>query len=162
MDNEELKGLNGIFESINNECFDSCIKPYKLKFSKYSARTHGRINFRKKEIMISHQMFMQYGWDAVWQTMLHEMCHAYIHQEGGQARHSKRFWNEFEKRGGIREKIYVKPKAAYVYACPTCGVEIERMKKIKKPYLYSCIKCDKNYNMRHRLYLKRDKGQVKL
>ena len=162
MDNENLEKLNEMFESINKEKFEGFIESYKLRFSNYSARTHGRIDFRKKEIMISHPMFEQFGWDSVWQTLLHEMCHAYIHQTGGQARHTKRFWSEFENRGGLRERIYVKPKNSYIYACPTCGVEIERMRRIKRPWMYSCIKCDKNYNLRHRLYLKRDKCQVKL
>lgn len=142
------------FDRLNIEKFSGQIERYELKFSEYSARTHGRINFKRMHIMISLPMLRQYGWDAVRQTLLHEMCHALIHQQGGHPRHTKRFWSEFQKRGGIRDRLCVKPQRAYVYACPTCDTEFERMRKIKKPWLYSCSRCDKGFNIRHRLYLR--------
>ncbi len=163
MQDDEVDVLTGKlykeFERLNRERFEGEIKPYKLRFSRYSARTHGRITYCRGEIMISLNMYEQHGWDAVTQTLLHEMTHALLHQRGSQNRHSKIFWREFEARGGVRQRLDVKPRAAYVYACPTCGVEIERMRKIKRPWMHSCIRCDKNYNPRHRLYLKRDKHQ---
>ncbi len=159
---EVEKILVAKFNALNEQKFQGVIESYSLKFSPYSARTHGRINFQKKEIMISFPMLEQYGWDAVEQTLLHEMCHARVHQQGGQPRHTKRFWREFEKRGGKRDKMQVKPKAAYVYACPTCDGEFERMRRIAKPWLYSCSTCDKRFNLNHRLYLKRDKYQNSL
>lgn len=154
------KRLYDEFNLLNRQRFASEIEKYSLRFSQYSARTHGRIDFGKKEIMISLPMYEQYGWEAVRMTLLHEMTHALIHQRGGQARHTKRFWHEFEKRGGVREKIDVKPKNPYVYACPTCGQEIERMRRIKRPWLHSCSICDKSYNPRHRLFLKKDKSKT--
>ncbi|MBD3388232.1 MAG: hypothetical protein GF416_04060 [Candidatus Altiarchaeales archaeon] len=150
------------FERLNRERFDNSIEDYKLRFSKSSVRTHGSINLETKTIRISYPMYEQHGWEMVAQTLLHEMTHALIHQQGGHARHTKRFWNEFEKRGGVRDRIDVKPTAPYVYACPTCQQEIERIRPMKRPWLYSCIRCDRNYNPKHRLYLKREKGQIKL
>lgn len=101
-------------------------------------------------------MYEQHGWNAVTQTLLHEMTHALIHQQGGQARHTKRFWLEFEKRGGVREKHDVKPKSTYVYACPSCEREYERIKKLARRS--SCGRCDRRYNPAYQLYLKRDKS----
>jgi predicted SprT family Zn-dependent metalloprotease len=154
----DLKGLNQLlkleFERLNKERFNGQIQEYKLKFHRTSCRTHGRINLAKKEIMISLPMYEQYGWPAVTQTLLHEMVHALFHQEGRHVRHTKAFWREFEKRGGTREKIDVKPKNPYTYACPTCESEIERARRIRNPGRYSCAKCDRKYNPKHRLYLK--------
>jgi len=162
-DMQRLTGMLGKeFKKLNTERFGDEIEDYKLKFSNYSARTHGRISFQKKEIMISLPLFEQYGWEAVSQTLLHEMVHALIHQRGGHNRHTKRFWEEFRRRGGVRDRLEVKPRAAYVYACPTCDAEFERMRRIKRPWLYSCSFCSRGYNPLHRLYLKRDKYQTSL
>ncbi len=153
--------LKELFNRLNRERFNGEIEPYKLRWSTRSIRTHGSIYFNKKEIMVSAELLRQHGWDAVEQTMLHEMTHALIHQRGGHNRHTKRFWREFERRGGVRDKMEVEPNAAYVYACPTCGTEYERMRELKKGQ-YSCSRCDKRYNPEHRLYLKRDKHQRRL
>jgi len=166
MDKEIMNRLNERlkeeFIRLNKERFDGEIEKYCVRFSKAAVKTHGSINMSRKTIRVSLQMLEQHGWDAVEQTLLHEMCHALIFQNGGQTSHSRRFWSEFEKRGGKRDRIDVKPKASYVYACPTCGVEIERMRRISQPWRYSCISCDKNYNLAHKLYLKRDKKQATL
>jgi predicted SprT family Zn-dependent metalloprotease len=149
--------LHREFDRLNIERFEGKIADHALRFSRNQVRTHGCINFRLRKITISLPMYEQHGWEAVVQTLLHEMTHALLHQEGRQDRHTRLFWRELEKRGGTREKKDVKPGAAYVYACPTCGREIERMRRIKRPWLRSCGRCDRRYNPRHRLYLKSDK-----
>lgn len=159
LDRKDIDGLEyrlyEEFHRLNRERFDGIILPHRLRFSCCSVRTHGRIELHKRKIMVSLLLYEQYGWNAVVQTLLHEMTHALIHQQGGQARHTKKFWLEFEKRGGIMERYDVKPKSTYVYACPSCEKEYERIKKLVKTH--SCSRCDKKYNPAYRLYLKRDK-----
>ncbi|MBD3260815.1 MAG: hypothetical protein GF334_03925 [Candidatus Altiarchaeales archaeon] len=161
--NEEIinltEKLKKEYRRLNDERFDGLLPDYEVRFSMKAYRTHGSINFQRKRINISLPLLKQYGWESVNQTLLHEMTHLYIHLKGGRASHSKRFWREFQKRGGRRDKIKVDPVDCYVYACPTCGMEIKRLKKIKQPWRHSCLKCDRSYNPRHRIYLKRDKGQ---
>jgi predicted SprT family Zn-dependent metalloprotease len=155
---EELnRRLREEYFRLNAECFGGELDEHLLRFSRNQVRTHGCINFRLKRITISLPLYEQYGWESVRQTLLHEMTHALLHQQGRSDRHTKLFYAELLKRGGTREKKLVKPKAAYVYACPTCGREIERIRRLKSPWRHSCGKCDKRYNPRHRLYLKRDK-----
>jgi len=150
------------YENLNREVFDGELDGYLVRWRKSSIHTHGSINLSRKVINVSLPLYEQFGWDAVTQTLIHELTHALIYQKGGQTRHTKRFWAEFEDRGGIREKYIVKPNTVYIYACCTCGSEIPRIRKLKKPFLYSCMKCDKNYNPKHRLYLQRDKCQKSL
>ncbi|MBU0762937.1 MAG: SprT-like domain-containing protein [Candidatus Altiarchaeota archaeon] len=158
VDDSTLIGLiSREFDRLNTQHFGGSIPMYRFRISRYSARTHGRIDFSKREIMLSLNLYLQHGWDAVVQTLLHEMTHAYLHELGGRSNHTQRFWREFTKRGGVRDKIDVKPKSCYLYACSTCGAEYERMRCMKKPWLHSCPRCDKKYNPLHKLYLKKDK-----
>jgi len=163
MDDRELEGLirrlKEDFDRLNRERFGGEIGEYKLRFSHAAVRTHGTVNFRLKKITVSLPMYEQHGWDAVTETLLHEMTHAYLKENGHQGRHTRLFWRELLARGGTREKKDVKPKAAYVYACPTCGREIERMRRLKQPWRHSCGRCDGGYNPMHRLYLKKDKNR---
>lgn len=145
------------FDRLNLERFQGVLPHNKLRFSRTAARTHGRINFKTTEIMISLHMYEQFGWPAVENTLLHEMTHVLLHMQGRHDRHTKVFWQEFQRRGGIRDRIDVKPRNAHVYACPTCGTEIHRMRRLKRPWLYSCRRCDRRYNPKHRLYLKKAK-----
>lgn len=158
MDAETLEDLarklTQEFHRLNRERFDGIIEDYGLRFSRRAVRTHGSVNYGKKEIMLSLPLYEQYGWNTVVNTLLHEMTHALIHQQGGQNRHTKRFWREFEKHGGVRDNIDVMPEKTHVYACTTCGREFSRMRKIRKLWKYSCIKCDRKYNPKHRLYLR--------
>ena len=158
---EDLEPLNhrlcGEYDRLNAERFNGQAGGYAVHFSRTACRTHGCINFRRKRIMVSYPMYEQHGWEAVVQTLLHEMTHALLHQEGAHDRHTKRFYSELLSRGGSKRKYDVKPKSAYIYACPTCGRETARLKRIRSPSRYSCSKCDKRFNPQHRLYLKRDK-----
>jgi predicted SprT family Zn-dependent metalloprotease len=161
MPNESIQQLEARlraeFLRLNAERFGGELQEYRLVFSRNQVRTHGCINFRLRKITISAQMYEQHGWDAVVDTLLHEMTHGLLHQRGHHDRHTKLFYRELLARGGTRQKKLVKPKAAYIYACPTCGREFERMRKLKRPWARSCARCDKRYNPRHRLYLKKDK-----
>jgi predicted SprT family Zn-dependent metalloprotease len=158
MDEAGLAALNGRlgeeFARLNAERFGGELPPHMLRFSGRSVRTHGRINFGKREIMVSFPLYEQHGWEAVVNTLLHEMTHALVRQRGWRDGHSRRFWRELGERGGGRARYDVRPKKAYVYACPTCGREFERLRRLKRPWMYSCIRCDGRYNPRHRLYLK--------
>ncbi|MFH1054748.1 MAG: SprT-like domain-containing protein [Candidatus Altiarchaeota archaeon] len=145
--------LRDEFARLNIERFGGLIQEHSVRFSRRSFRTHGSINFRRKQIRVSLQLYEQHGWEAVVQTLLHEMTHALLHQEGRRDRHTKLFWAEFKSRGGVRDKLEVKPVGGFVYACPTCGLEMHRLRKIRHPWRYSCRSCDRRYNPRHRLYL---------
>ncbi len=162
MHDDEIDDLTRViileFDRLNKERFDGLLPRYEIFLSGYAARTHGRINLSKRKIMLSLNLYEQHGWDALAMTLLHEMTHALIHELGGRPSHNKRFWAEYEKRGGVRDRIEVQPKSCYVYACPTCESEFRRMRRIKRPWLHSCPKCDRKYNLRHRLYLKLDKS----
>jgi len=147
------------FSHLNAERFGGELADYRLRFSPNQVRTHGCINFRLRKITISLPMYEQHGWEAVVDTLLHEMTHALLHQRGHRDRHTKLFYRELIARGGTRQKKDVRPKDAYVYACPTCGREFERMRRLKRPWARSCAACDRRYNPRHRLYLKAEKGK---
>ena len=147
--------LKSEFDRLNRECFGGEIGEYTLRFSRNQVRTHGCINFQLRRITISLPLYKQHGWDAVTDTLLHEMTHALLHGRGCGDRHTRLFYRELLSRGGTMIKRHVQPPAAYVYACPTCGREIHRIRKIRMPWLRSCGSCDRQYNPRHRLYLKK-------
>lgn len=145
------------FDSLNAERFGGTIPPYKLRFSRTSVYTHGCINFRLGKISVSLPLYEEHGWEAVRQTLLHEMTHALLHLEGGHRRHTRRFWGELERRGGVRTRMDVKPRNPWVYACPTCQREIHRIRRFRNPGRLSCGRCDERFNPKHRLYLKSEK-----
>jgi len=147
------------FDRLNRQRFGGAIEGHSVRFSRTSCRTHGSINFRRKSIRISMPMYEQHGWQAVVNTLLHEMTHALLHRQGAHGRHNKAFWGEFGRRGGVRDRLEVKPRAAFVYACSTCGAEFHRARRLRNPARYSCRRCDRKYNPLHGLYLKRDEKQ---
>jgi predicted SprT family Zn-dependent metalloprotease len=149
-----LSKLQDAFDRLNNDCFGGVLPKHTFRISRYAARTHGRINLGKRQIMISLNLFLQHGWEAVEKTLLHEMTHAYLHLNAIKPSHGKRFWDEFIRRGGVRDKIEVKPLYAYIYVCRSCGKQYPRMRKIRRPWLRSCPKCDIKYNPKHALVLK--------
>lgn len=156
---EELAAL---YQRLNEESFYGKVGGYRVSWSRHAVHTHGSVNLARKTIRISYPLYEQHGWEAVEQTLIHELTHAFIYLQGGSARHTKRFWREFERRGGVRQRLTVTPRTAYIYACPTCGQEIPRLRRIRNPKRYSCTRCDRRYNSDHALYLKRDKGQTSL
>ena len=160
---EELTArLKAEFHRLNAKRFSGELDDYAPRLSRSSVRVHGSVNFRRKQIRISLPMYEQNGWGAVVNTLLHEMTHALLHKTGHPGRHTKLFWEEFKRRGGVRDRIDVQPQSCYIYACRTCGREIRRMRKLKRPWMYSCRRCDKRYNPRHRLYLKKDKNPASI
>lgn len=90
-------------------------------------------------------------------TLRHEMAHAFDYELRGKSDHS-RTWKMWAVRcGAIPERlsnVKHEPRYKYTATCPSCGYKTGFYRKPKRKY--SCHRCDKNYNERHRFKLKQN------
>lgn len=142
--------LRGEFERLNATHLDG---KYRCPIIEFSVRKSfgGYYQKQKHRIVLSWQAYLEHGWDEVLNTFRHEVAHiVHLH-------HKPPFW-ELAYRLGVTKKYAENPKVpkkragkVYVYACPSCGAEVKRRRRLR---MSSCARCDKAFNPRFKLKLK--------
>lgn len=144
------------FGRLNAVYFDGQLKPPAIEFS--TRKTYGGYYQRKAHrIVLSWQAYQEHGWNELVNTFRHEVAHiVHLH-------HRREFW-ELAYKLGVERKYAAAPLATkrrptriLVYACPVCGGQIQRRRRIKNS---SCARCDTKYNPRYRLVLVREERTV--
>lgn len=149
---EVLGLLREEFDRLNCVHFDGRLKPPAIEFS--MRKTFGGYYQKKAHrIVLSWQAYREHGWNEVVNTFRHEVAHiVHLH-------HRREFW-ELAYSLGVERKYAAapltrkrRPARILVYACPVCGGQIHRRRRIKNS---SCARCDSKYNPRYRLVLVRE------
>jgi predicted SprT family Zn-dependent metalloprotease len=144
-----LDRLRAEFHRLNAVHFSGRLKEPTIEFSK--RKTFGGYYQKKTHrIVLSWQAYREHGWEETLNTFRHEVAHiVHLH-------HRREFW-ELAYRIGVTKKYAAaplrknrRPSRILIYACPVCGGQIQRRRRIKNS---SCARCDTRYNPRYRLVL---------
>lgn len=95
----------------------------------------------RHRIVLSWQAYGEHGWDEILNTFRHEVAHI-VHQN-----HARPFWLLAQQMGVTRRHAaapLVPPPRPFVYACPACGRQWRRGRRLRHPS--SCGSCDTRYN----------------
>lgn len=149
---EVLARLRQEFHRLNQTYFDCRLAMPTIEFS--TRKTFGGYYQKKRHrIVLSWQAYREHGWEEILNTFRHEVAHI-IHLH-----HRREFW-ELAYKIGVEKKYAAaplsgrrRPSRILVYACPVCGGQIQRRRRIKNS---SCARCDTKYNPRYRLVLVRE------
>lgn len=142
-----------LYASLNRQHFEDKLPPCKLELSRRLVRTAGKIWPRSRLMRLSLPYHEQYGPAELANTILHEMVHLWLHEQGLPSGHTARFRQKMTEVGlpNRVQALPVPPRPyRYLYHCPTCQLEVKTRRKINS----SCGKCDTRYNPRHHFKLR--------
>jgi predicted SprT family Zn-dependent metalloprotease len=140
------------YQNLNQQHFDGSLPPCQLEFSRRLVRTAAKIWPSERLIRLSLSYHQYYGQVELENTLLHEMIHLWLHEQGLPSGHTSRFRQKLAEVG-ISDRMRALPipprPYRYLYRCPTCQREVKTRRKINS----SCGHCDKVYNPHHRFKL---------
>lgn len=134
-----------LYHRLNATHFEGKLPLCKLELSRRLTRTAGKIWPHRKLMRLSLPYHEYYGPEELANTILHEMIHLWLHEQGLPSGHTALFRQKLNAVGlGDRLKALPVPSRPYkyVYRCPGCALEVKTRRKIAG----SCGKCDSSYN----------------
>ncbi len=141
-----------LYDNLNRQHFGGSLPPCRLELSRRLVRTAGKIWPRTRLIRLSVSYHERYGPAELSNTILHEMVHLWLFEQGLPSGHTDRFRQKLNEVG-LADRIQALPVPPrpyrYLYRCPTCRREVQTRRKISS----SCGYCDKVYNPHHRFRL---------
>lgn len=144
--------IQKLYAELNEQHFEAKLPPCRLELSRRLVRTAGKIWPRARLIRLSFSYHEQYGLTELANTLLHEMIHLWLYEQGLPSGHNDRFHQKMNEVG-LSDRIKALPipprPYRYLYCCPTCLQEVQTRRKINS----SCGKCDKVYNPQHHFKL---------
>lgn len=147
-----LKLAQSLYAQMNQLHFSGQLPGCQIEFSTRLVRTAGKIWPKQHLMRLSLPYHRHHGVAELGSTILHEMIHLWLHEQGLPSGHTPLFRQKLVEVG-MSNRVHALPMPArpykYLYACPTCHEEIKTRRLINS----SCGKCDKVYNPRHRFYL---------
>ncbi len=141
--------LQLLFARLNYDYFNGEVPDCQIRYNARFSNSAGRITYRAFPLLIelSPKHFQKYP-EALHETLLHEMIHAWCYAKWRDTGHGARFKKKLRECG--MTSIYhdlgnVRPlresSKRYILRCEQCAFEVLRRKKPGKPA--SCPRCDK-------------------
>ena len=141
--------LQLLFARLNYQHFNGEVPDCRIRYNARFSNSAGRITYGRRPLLIelSPKHFERYP-EALEETLLHEMIHAWCYARFADTGHGARFKKKLRETG--LQSIYhelgnVRPfnesSVRYILRCEQCGFEALRKKKPGKPA--SCPRCDK-------------------
>ena len=147
-----LELITGLYDGLNRQHFGGTLPKCRLEVSRRLVRTAGKVWPRIRLIRLSLPYHERYGLDELSNTILHEMIHLWLFEQGLPSGHTDRFRQKLAEVG-LPDRVCALPVPPrpyrYIYSCPTCRQELKTRRKINS----SCGLCDKVYNPRHKFKL---------
>lgn len=145
------KDLNTTFQSLATAYFPDRRVAYRVQWSDRMSRSAGLCYYRKGLVRLScryHAAFPQ----EIENTLKHELIHAV-----GILGHGRKFREQAERLGcDVTAKPMPGRPYKWVYACPSCGMEVKTRKRVS----LSCGRCSRRWDPRYELVLARAVVQV--
>lgn len=92
----------------------------------------GMADYRAWTIRISVPYHDAHGWDGeLADTLLHEMIHLWLHQEGRPSGHGPEFRAIAARLGCPRYAKRMPPRRILLYRCPSCGASVEYRRRVR-------------------------------
>jgi predicted SprT family Zn-dependent metalloprotease len=148
--------LQLLFAQLNNEWFGGEIPAHRIAYNARFSNLAGRITYKPPLIELSPKHFEKHP-EALRETLLHEMIHAWLFARGENPGHTARFKKKMRELG--LSSIYhdlgtAQPRREsakrFVLRCDTCTMEVLRKRRPPRPV--SCGRCSKrSFDPRYRL-----------
>jgi len=152
----DVSDLQMLFAQYNNEYFAGEIPAHKIAYNARFSNLAGRITYKPSTIELSPKHF-ELRPQALHETLLHEMIHAWLFARGENPGHTARFKKKMRELG--LTSIYhdlgsASPRREstkrFILRCDTCAMEVLRRKR--PPPLVSCGRCSRRrYDARYQL-----------
>ncbi len=140
--------LQLLFARLNYQHFNGEIPDCRIRYNARFSNSAGRITYRTPLLIeLSPKHFQKYP-QALEETLLHEMVHAWCFAKFRDMGHGPRFKRKmrdlgltsiYHDLGNVR--AFNESSKRYILRCEHCGFEVLRRKKPGKPV--SCARCDK-------------------
>jgi predicted SprT family Zn-dependent metalloprotease len=148
--------LQMLFALLNNEHFAGEIPAHRIAYNARFSNLAGRITYKPPLIELSPKHFERHP-EALRETLLHEMIHAWLFARGENPGHTARFKKKMDELG--LGSIYhdlgtASPRREsnrrFILRCDRCTLELLRRRRPPGPI--SCGRCSrKRFDSRYRL-----------
>jgi predicted SprT family Zn-dependent metalloprotease len=140
--------LQLLFARLNNQHFNGSAPDCRIAYNERFSNSAGRITYGRKPLLIelSPKHFRKHP-EALEETLLHEMVHAWCYERFRDTGHGQRFRRKMRECG--LKSIYhdlgnVRPSQEssrrYILRCESCAFEVLRKRVPRKPA--SCPRCN--------------------
>ncbi len=140
----DVAELQLLFARLNYEYFGGEIPAHRIAYNRRFRNLAGRITYRPPLIELSPRHFERRP-EALRETLLHEMIHAWLHARKRPAGHTRAFKEKMRELG--MRSIYHdlatqddRSPARFLLRCERCGLELPRVRRPRAPV--SCGRCN--------------------
>ncbi len=141
--------LQLLFAMLNVQHFGGVLRSYRIVYNPRLTSVAGRIGYRPPVIELSVPLLTAHP-DHVQPTLLHEMVHAWLQQQGLPSGHGSPFKAKMLEVGlsSIYHHLPVHKRESrrrYLLCCPRCKAQLLRRRR--PGYRVSCARCSpKRFN----------------
>lgn len=152
----DVSELQLLFAQLNNECFGGEIPAHRIAYNGRFANLAGRITYKPPLIELSPKHFERHP-EALRETLLHEMIHAWLFARGADPGHTAAFKKKM-RDVGLRSIYHDLGTAVprresakrFILRCDRCTMELLRKRRPSAPV--SCGRCSsRRYDARYPL-----------
>jgi len=142
----DVATLQLLFAQLNNECFGGEIPTHRIAYNARFSNVAGRITYKPPLIELSPKHFERSAPDALRETLLHEMIHAWLFARGENPGHTAAFKRKMRELG--LQSIYHDLGSAlprrestrrFILRCEKCTMEL--LRKRRPAANVSCGRC---------------------
>ena len=152
----DVSELQLLFALLNNEHFGGEIPAHRIAYNARFSNLAGRITYKPPLIELSPKHFEDRP-EALRETLLHEMIHAWLFARGENPGHTARFKKKMRELGltsiyhDLGSAVPRRESAKrFILRCDACTMEV--LRKRRPPALVSCGRCSRRrYDSRYQL-----------
>lgn len=141
----DIAELQLLFAELNNLHFDGEIPAHRIAYNARFANLAGRITYKPPLIELSPKHFKD-NFEALRETLLHEMIHAWLFARGENPGHTPAFKKKMRELGlgSIYHDLGTAPplngsEKRYIIRCQKCA--LEALRKRRPPAHARCARC---------------------
>jgi predicted SprT family Zn-dependent metalloprotease len=141
----DVAELQLLFAELNNLHFNGEIPAHRIAYNARFGNLAGRITYKPPLIELSPKHFKD-NYQALRDTLLHEMIHAWLYARGENPAHTPAFKKKMRELGlsSIYHDLGTAPPLKgsakrYIIRCEKCG--LEALRKRKPPAGARCARC---------------------